>query len=902
MKRSLFTLGIRRRAKAREEMREELAFHVEERAARLAASGMAPEAARAEAIRLLGSDLDDAAETLGESAEHKERTLDMRDWMHDFADDMRYAMRGLARRPGFTAIAVITLALGIGANTAIYSAVDALLLRSLPFREPDRLMDIALVSPQEGHTRWSYPKAEFFREAQRSFSSIALYSELQGNLSGENPERVTIEHVSASFLGTLGVDVGLGRDFDASLDAGPRTGVVAIISDALWQRRFGADPNVIGRSLEIDNTPYEVVAVLPPTFRGMSGRADALITINSRGPGALGQAWSLEFAMLGRLKPDEPPASGIAETRRLGPQVYAATPVEPGTLLSAGSTDWTADARPLNDIRVASVLKRSLLVLFGAVAMVLLIACVNLANLLLARATARRREIAVRLAIGATRGRLIRLLLAESLLLAAAGGVAGLAVARWAISALRVMNPLDALRAQSLGGGIGAVGFDGIRLDGSALLFTFAATLGVGLLFGIVPAIGGTRADLTGGLKDDGTGAPPGRGGLGVSRRALVIAEVSLAIVLLAGSGLMVKSLVNLMNVDTGFRANDALTLRFSVPVGNVVADSLPGFYDRVQDAIGGLPGVGAVSFVDCPPVSGGCNGTIMTFADRPPSPTGNAIVGVHWVSANWLETMRVPLKRGRMFDGGDRLGTQKVVILNEAAVRKYFPGDDPLGKTVAIYQGGFHSGAQVIGVVGDIRFGTIDSIPRPDAYISYAQSARGRAMMFVRADGDPAAIAPSVLAKVKEVAPTSPVYDVQPWRSRMATATGQARLSAALLGSFAMLALALAVMGIYGVMSFAVTQRAREVGIRVALGADRSAVLRLFTREGLALSATGVAIGLVGAVALTRVLRTLLFNVAPDDPATIAMIVAIVLAAATVATWIPARRATDVDPVQVLR
>ena len=895
-----FDPELHRPERAKHDMRDELEYHVRERAARLEARGMSPGDALAEARRRLGTSIEDATENLGASAERKERRLRMRDWLHDLASDVRYAARGLARRPGFTVVAVLTLAIGIGGNTAIYSAVDALLLRALPFQQPDRLMDVVLTGEQ-GATQWSYPKAEAYRRAQTSFGSLALYLSRPITLTGDNPERIVMEEISAEYLRTLGVRVALGADFSPAVDAGPGAGAVALISDGLWRRRFAGAPDVAGKMLQLDNRSYEILGVLPAGFQGISGNADALINLTARSAEDLGEAWSLEFSMVGRLKPGATPEQAAAETKTVGAEVYRAYPEQAGTLTTAKTFEWGADARPLNAIRVAPTLKRSLLVLFGAVGLVLLIACVNLANLLLARASARRREIAVRLAIGATRFRLVRLFLTESLVLSLAGGVLGVLFAWWATRALASLNPTSALQAQALAGGIGAVGFEGIRLDGSALLFTLAVSLVVGLLFGLVPAIGGTRADLSGGLKDDGGMAPPTRHGLRLDRRALVVAEVALAIVLLAGSGLMIRSLANLLRVDMGFDGSRVLTLRMAVPRGSVPSDSMPAFYGAVRERLASLPGAQGVALVDCPPVSGGCNGTIMTFADRPRSATGNAIVGVHWVSPNWFSLMGVPLQRGRSLEETDTRATPKVVVINEEAARRYFPGEDPLGKVVGVYQGGFHTGATVVGVVGNVRFGTVDATPDPDVYISYGQSSPARTYAFVRAAGDPASLAGPARAALHEVAPFSPVFEVKLMRARVAEATGQARLSAGLLAAFAVMALVLAIMGIYGVMSFAVTQRTREVGIRVALGADRGMVLRLFTREGLTLCVLGMAIGLGGALLATRVLRTMLYGVVPGDPLTYAAIVAVVGAAALVASWVPARRAAGLDPVRAL-
>jgi predicted permease len=364
----------------------------------------------------------------------------------------------------------------------------------------------------------------------------------------------------------------------------------------------------------------------------------------------------------------------------------------------------------------------------------------------------------------------------------------------------------------------------------------------------------------------------------------------------------MIRSLGNLLSVDPGFEAGNVLTMRLSMPSGIVAPDSMPGFYEQLLAEVGSVPGVQQVALADCPPLSNGCNGTIMTFADRPQSATGNAMVGVHWVSPGWFATMRVPLRRGRMFSDMDRLGGPKVVLINEEAARKYFPGEDPIGKQVAVYQGGFHTGAEVIGIVGDVRYGTIDSTARPDTYISYGQARISRMMVFARTTGDPAAMIPAVRAAARRMATDAPIYDILPMTARVSAASAQARFSATLLGLFAAVALSLAVIGIYGVMSFAVAQRTQEVGIRMALGAGRERVMRLFVREGALLAAAGVLIGVPSALALTRVLRAMLFEVTPSDPWTYTSMVVVVCAAVLVASWIPARRAAGVDPLVALR
>ena len=888
-------------------MDEELRFHVEARIRHFIARGMSPDAAKAEAIRRLGGSLDDARSRLYHSAEQREKHMAMRERLDDLVRDFQYAAHGLRRRPGFAITAILTLAVGIGANTAIFSAVDALLLRSLPFRDPARLMDVVQRTPFDpanggsGDMPWSYPKFRVFAAAQRSYTTLALDAQQNFVLTGEAPERITGERVSAQFLATLGATVALGHDFPANIDDHPDAAKLVIISNALWQRRFQADPGVVGKLLRIDSLAYQVVGVLPTAFRGMSGAADVLIPVTAETAENLG-AWDLEYAMVGRLKAGATPAQAAAEARLLAAQVYQATPMDKNSISSGPGGPWGATARPLNSIRVAPTLRRSLLVLFGAVGLVLLIACVNLANLLLGRAASRRQEIAIRLAIGAGRARLVRLLLCESLMLATLGGVASIALAMWSTHVFRAMNPAAALQAQGLSSDVGVVGFEGIHLDARALAFTFLVTLGVGVLFGLLPALQATRPGLTESLKEGSAASGMGGVRLGASRRVLVVTEVALALVLLAGSGLMLRSLANIMAINPGFDSDHLLTLRLSIPPGAVARDSMPGFYQSIQDRLAAMPGVRQAALIDCPPLNGGCNGTLMTFPDRPASATGNAIVGVHWATPGWFAATHVPLRRGRMFDPGDRVGAPKVVLISETAARKYWPHEDPIGKTVKVFQGGFDTGAIVIGIVGDVRFGVIDSLPAPDVYISYAQAHTPRMMIFLRTTGDPLTVVGETRRALHEVAAQEPVYDIAPMSERVGAASAQARFSATLLAMFAAVALGLAVMGIYGVMAFGVSQRTREIGIRIALGADRGRVIGMIVREGAVLATIGAALGLAGAFALTRLLRTLLFEVAPDDPMTFAVIIAVVAAAALAASWLPARQAGRVEPTEALR
>ncbi len=905
--RRLFRLAVRHRDTAHEEMDQELRFHLDERVAQFVARGMPEDDARREALRRLGKPEDAARQAWHHDADQRDRRAAWHEWLDDLGRDIHYAARGLANRPGFTLVAVVTLAIGIGGNTAIFSAVDALLLRRLPFADPGRLMAIAQTpprnpaAPSDQLLPWSWPKYVVYRDHQQSFRSVALYDDRDYSLIGENPERLHGETVTAGYLSTLGITPIAGNDFPRDEDAHPGAARVAIISNALWQRRFHGSPTAIGQVVDLDSDPYQIVGVAPPGFNGLTGHADIWVPVTAQDSSSLNQPWSLEYSMVGRLKPGVTAAHAASEARTLGPVVFRETPIAQGMLFSGPKGTWGADARPLNAERIAPVLRRSLLVLWSAVGFVLLIACVNLASLLLGRAAVRRREIAIRLAIGARRGRLVRLLLAESLLLALLGGVAGVLLATAGIGAMSRLNAADALNAQQLTG-LGVASFGTIRLDATTLIFSFSITLLVGVLFGLVPALQATRPQVVDAMRH-GDATRGHTGPIGGSRRALVAAEVALALVLLAGSGLMLRSLGKLLATDLGFDAGHVLTIRLATAPGAVAQDSMPGFYDQLLTRLGALPGVTSAGLAGCAPFTGGCAFTIITFPDKPAvAADANQMVGVQFVSPEWFRTMHVPVRQGRTFTSADRIGAPKVLVVNAAAARKFWPGENPIGKLAKVYQGGFWTGATVVGVVGDVLYQTIDSVATPDAYISYDQFAPPAATIFLRTSGNPTALAAAARRTVQQYAPNDPVYDIRTMDALVGAASAQTRLSAVLLGLFAGVALLLAVIGIYGVVSFAVTQRTREIGIRVALGADRGRVLTMVVRQGAALVVTGAAIGLVAALLLTRVMRSLLFGVTPGDPLTFVAIVVVLVTAALVATWLPARRATRIDPVVALR
>jgi predicted permease len=820
------------------------------------------------------------------------------------AQDLRFAARTYRRSPGFAAVAILTLALGIGANTAIFSAVNALLLRPLPFPEPDRLMNLTLTVPQRGNfpprddMPWSVPKLEALRGMQGVFSHATGWTASMFTVGyGDQTLRDFGEYTDNEYLPTLGVQPVLGRNIAPEEGTRFNTSHVVVISDALWQRLFNAEPGVLGKSLVVDGVPYAVVGVTPPGFQGLSGLAlfwIPLLSPPNPGGGPPGP-YNHGLNAVGRLKDGVSPELAAATVATLGVRIDAAYP-DP----NQAAWHWGAMARELDAARVAPQVRGTLLVLFGAVGLVLLIACANVANLFLARASGRRREIAVRLALGAGRRRLVGQLLAESVLLAVTGGIVGLVVAWWGVRALASLQLSTALRFQNQAG-LGFLSSQAIRLDPWALLFTLALGIVTGIIFGLVPALQATRPSLTEDLKEDG--APRSRGLSGLaSRNVLVVAEIALAVVLLAGAGLVLRSLALRMGVDPGFDATHTLTFRVNrAPAWS--RDSITRFYDVAIQRLSELPGVVGVGIVDCPPLNA-CAGTLVNLRDRPAAAPGTEpIAGVHWITPQWTKVAGVPLIRGRLFTDADRVGTPMSVLISETAARRWWPGQDPIGKTISQAGGGGPDSAFVIGVVGDVRYASLDSLPRAEVYLSYYQVPfYYRMMLFIRTRGDPLALAGPARATLARWAPGFPMYEVQTMEARVGNALAYSRISALLLGLFAAVALGLAAIGVYGVIAYSVTQRTREIGIRVALGATSTDVLGMVVRRGLILGAVGAGLGLMIAVAVTNVLSSLLYEVAPRDPLTLAGIAAVLGVVVLLASWIPARRAAAVPAVEALK
>jgi putative ABC transport system permease protein len=826
--------------------------------------------------------------------------------MDTIIQDLRYGARALWKQPAFTLIAVLTLSVGIGANTAIFSVVNATLLRTLPFKDPESLMKVSLTAPgRRGQPArddlvWSYPKYKTLREQQQVFEDVALYAGRTFNLTGvDEAERLRGEVVSAAYFPILGIAAQVGRTFLPEEDATPQTHMVAVLGHGLWERSFGGDKNVAGKTIILDATSYTVVGVLPPGFQGLTGTAEVWLPMMIHSAEDLGQRWSHSYEAVARRKPGVSEVQAKSAVELLGARINEAHP-DP----TPGLLPWGAKARTLDETRIDPALRRSVLILWGAVACVLLIACVNIANLLLARGSTRQREIAIRLAVGASRRRLVRQLLTESTLLALVGAFASLALAYWGVELLGAINPTTGNTFGRRVSGLSLIGFNSIRLDASALMFTFGIALLTGFLFGLVPAIQASRADMTNELKSGGSQAA-GLGGIRAltSKSILVVAEVALALVLLVGSGLMIKSFGRLLATRSGVDPEALLTLRINLPALQYNREASTAFFKDLETRISGLPGVLSVGMSNCHPLAGGCNGTLIWFRDRPEVARGTEpLVGIHFVSPDYFKTLKIPLVRGRWFTPSDREGAPKVVLISDGAAKKFWPNEDPIGKPIGVGQGGFGDRAEVIGIVGDVRYGQMDEAPQPDVYISHLQSARNSLVVFARVAGNPIGLTQAVRETVRSLNKDLPVFDIKSMHERISDSTSRARFSAALLAIFAGVALVLAAVGIYGVMSYAVTQRTREIGIRIALGAQPGNVLSLVLFRGLMLTLIGIAIGVVAALASTRVLTTLLYEVKPTDPATYVIIAAVLGAVALLATYIPARRATVVDPLTALR
>jgi len=820
--------------------------------------------------------------------------------MNTLSNDVRFALRGFAKSPGFTIAAVLSLAIGIGANTAIFSVVSALLLNPLPYADADRLAILWNRSPGLNIAEDWFSTAQYFdiKNGQRGFEQVAIAIGANMNLIGDGePERVGVLRVSSNLLPMLGTRAALGRLFLPEEDAGTRA-TTAVLSHGLWTRRFGGDPKAIGRSLTLNATSYEIVGVLPESF---SLPREVLPTLGVAEDGEIVLPLPLtaahvtdrdheDYNVVGKLKRGVSVQQAQAEVdtitarlRKDHPDVY---PPNGGLTFSIV---------PLLDQVVGNV-RRTLLVLAGSVGFVLLIACANVANLLLARALAREKEIAVRVALGGTRRQILRQLLTESVLLAVLGGVLGVIGSLAAIEWMQALQPKDVPR-------LGA-----IAVDGPVLVFTLALSMCSGIVFGLAPALGLRRLDVFGALGAaargaSATGAVWGRGnGL---RRGLVVAELALSVVLLIGAGLLIRSFARLQEVPPGFAPKGVLTFQLSM-AGRRYADraTLQNTYKELWERLERLPGVTAAGGVTALPLSGFFAWGPITVEGRVPTPGENFInADIRTVGGRYFQAMGIPLRKGRFFDETDTAEKPRVILVDERMAEELWPGQNPIGKRVRF--GDLKSTApwrEVVGVVGRVKQYGLDSDPRIAFYNAQTQAESRSLYVTVAGGGDPTALGAAIKREIRALDPELPVYRLRTMTEWLDLSLARPRFAMLLFTGFAALALALATIGIYGVMAYLVGQTTREIGIRMALGATDRAVLGLVLRQGLSVALAGAAIGLAGAFALQRLMASLLFGVHGADPLTFVAVAVLLTVTALAATYIPARRAARIDPIVSLR
>jgi putative ABC transport system permease protein len=823
--------------------------------------------------------------------------------METLLQDIRYSFRTMLKSPGFTAVAILSLAIGIGANTSIFSAINAVLLRPLPFAEPDRLMtvDRTSTSPVNPISPWSYPKFEALCDNNEVFEQVAAVSSQSFPLTDtDNPERLQVEMVSASYFPMLGVEAFKGRTFAPEEDQTPGTHPVILIGHGLWERRFGSDPGVIGQTVSLNKIRFNVLGILPEGFKGQSGSVEAWVPMMMAPqltfPRRLKTAGAHWHDVIARLKPGTSPAEAQASMEVMNPQVAAANPGQdyPEAIRVAG----------LRESKIDPAISKSLLMLFGAVGLVLLIACVNIANLLLAKSASRQKEIAIRLALGASRARLIRQLLTESVLLAFIGGVVGLLLALWGIEMLTAINPMSdpASRARyNL-----MRDFNVLSIDAQVLAFNFAISFITGLLFGLVPAWQSARRDLNEGLKEAAGVSAEKTGRLrGFSfRSVLVVFEIAVSIMLLVGAGLMIKSFARLQATRIGFNPDNVLTAKIGLP-GREYEGKASAFFEQLLDRVKSQPGVDAASVSISTPLSSNSSKAVIKIEGRPTSEGDEpSAVGYHIIGPEHFDTLRIPVLRGRAFTDQDRKGAKRVAIINDAAARRLWPDEEAIGKRIWLSMGWEKNDfAEIVGVVGDVKYRNVEQAVEPDVYIPYQQTVEeAPSFVLIRTGGNPAAMVAGLRREVLALDKNVPIYDVKTLEERSRDATSRARFTTLLLGIFAAMALLLSGMGIYGVMSYTISKRTREIGIRMALGAQRIDVLKLVLSDGIALTIIGIVVGLMASLAVTRLLTSQLYGVEATDPATFAVVSLILAAVALAASYIPARRATRVDPMVALR
>ena len=874
--------ALRRRDNVIDDIDREMRLHLDLQIDANIKAGMPPSEAREKALRSFGNvnrAVDAAYDVKGGGL------------FETLAQDIRYGARVLLKHKAFTAVAVITLALGIGANTAIFSVVNELLLRPLPYRDADRIVMLWEVSP-EGRHQNTTSRANFraWREQSTSSQHMAAFSDQRYTLVGDGePEEVSGQLALPEIFKVLGVDPILGRTLLPE-DAEPGKPPVAVLSYGLWQRRFGGQSDVIGKPILLNGVNRTIVGVMPRNFqfhikqRSGTGRPAEVWTTLPMPSGSIESDRGRFLSVVARLKDGVTPEQAAAELRTIQARLSDEVP--------QFNKNYRGEILPLREQFFGNV-RRPLWLMLGAVGFVLLIACANVANLLLSLATSREREIALRAALGARRSRIVRQLLTESLMLALLGSMLGLGFAWLGIKALMLIAPRDLLNLQSAG------------LNLSVLLWTFGVSLFTGIVFGLAPALHISRLNLNDSLKEGGKAESGQATGSRRMRSVLVVSEIALAVVLLASAGLLIKSFIRLQQVDRGFDTQNVISMVVRLPFARYREDAqLVTFFNQATERLKQLPGVRSAGMVNFLPLYGGLgSSTAFKIMGRPePAPGQEPGTDVRVVDAGYFQTMGIPLLRGRNFSEPELREAKRVILINEALARQYFPNEEPIGQRLDVAMFETPVITEIIGVVGNVRYDSLIDEAPPAVYFPHPELAYPFMTFVLRTEGDPAAIAPAVQREIRALDPNQPVSDVRTMEQVMSEAVSRSRFNTLLLALFAGLATLLSAVGIFGVMNYTVAQRTREIGLRLAIGAQPRQVLLLVLKQGLLLTVIGLGLGLAAAVALTRLLSGLLFGVAAVDATTFTTISLLLVAVSLLACYLPARRAMRIDPMLALR
>lgn len=795
--------------------------------------------------------------------------------------DLRYALRTIAKSPGFSAVAILTLALALGANTAIFSVVRGILLRPLPFPHPEQLVMFEAQTERGTSTAQSWPNFLDIRSQAKSLSGAAAFTSVRAFLfmPGSDPEQFRGAQVNAELFPLLGVKPLLGRTFTPEEDR-PGQPLVVVLAEDVWRGRFASDPAIIGRQIRFGSKPRTVIGVMPRTFKFPldETRSDFWmpLALSEAESGGRGAVW---LAVVARLRDGVSMAQANAELRTIGQRLEAQYP--------QSNTGVNFSLASLHALLVEPV-RPALLVLMAAVGMVLLIGCANVANLLLARAAVRHKEISIRSAVGASRRQIVQQLLVESVLLATIAGVLGLLLAAWGVDLLLAFAPQDIPRTDAIG------------IDGTVLLFSLALSVVTGVAFGLAPALSASKTNLAEAMKEGSRGSTEGRRRNKV-RNALVVGEIALSVFLLVAAGLLMRSFLKLSAVDPGFDPSNTITLDASARVATFPEDAnLPQFGQRTLEELSKIPGVEAVGAVNHLPLGNSENIYDFQIVGRPPFPQGKIPVATFVaVAPGYFNTMRIPILRGRAVTAEDRATSPKVVVVSSTFARTYFPNENPIGRQVDISDGG--GIRTIVGVAGDVRFQSLSDAPGRMFYVAHTQSPTRRLQFVVRAK-NAAALGPALRAAIKRVDPEQPILAVRTLESMREESLSTRRFTLMLTGALAVLAMILAAVGIYSIMSYSVTQRTSEIGIRMSLGAEARDVFRLIVGQAVRLVGGGLVVGVVLGLAATRLMTSLLYGIAASDPLTFVSICVTIGGVALLASYVPARRATRVDPLVAIR